>query len=97
MVSEFGIFSQQREILLFPVTVIFCFQIVWKGYFTKPTVFPKVYKLIDVSSPSKPFSISQMSVVGINLLFMHLDLIRLPALCVPAQLSQDLVMSLSPW
>lgn len=66
-------------------------------YKTHSGFFPKVYKLMNVSSPSKPFSISQMSVVGINLLFMHLDLIRLPALYVPAQLSQDLVMSLSPW
>lgn len=96
MVSNVGIFGQQREILLFPTTVTFCFQIPWKEYFTKPTVFPEVYKLINVSSPSKPFSISQMSVLGISLLFMHLDLIRLPALYVPAQLSQELIMLLSP-
>lgn len=97
MVSKFGIFSQQREILLFPATVIFFFHVLWKGYFTKPTIFPKVYKLINVSSPSKPSSISQMSVLDTNLLFMHLDLIRLPALYVPAQLSQELIMPLSPW
>lgn len=61
---------------MFPATVTFCFQILWRRYFTKPTIFPKVYKLINVSSPSKPFSISQMSVLGINLLFMHLDFIK---------------------
>lgn len=93
MVSKFSIFGQQRETLLFPAAVTFCFQILWKEYFTKPTIFPEMYKLINVSSPSKPFSISQMSVLGISLLLMHLDFIRLPDLDVPAQLSQELVMS----
>lgn len=93
MVSKFSSFGQQRETLLFPAAVTFCFQILWKEYFTKPTVFPEVYKLINISPPSKPFSISQMSVLDISLLLKHLGFIRLPALDVPAQLSQELVMS----
>jgi len=49
MVSKFGMVSQQREVLLFPIAVIFWFQILWETYVIKPTIFPKVYKLTKAS------------------------------------------------